>query len=151
MYELNVLTFSFLKFYSFTIIVLTNSLICDDLPIWYEIMLNKKGAETASSLLWYFLVFLLDHQASQILESKFKMDLSRHLHMHGCIKRQVYFKILSHKVEIKGCGFGGLRSTGVEIVQVDNLMSRWHDGDIITHSRFSDKRLKNCRYCDMFR
>ena len=91
-----------------------------------------------------------DLDTLQIWESKFKMDISRHLHMHGCIKRQVYFKILSHKVEIKGCGFGGLRSTGVEIVQVDNLMSRWHDKDIITHSRFSDKGLKNCRYRDMF-
>ena len=33
-------------------------------------------------------------------------------------------------------------STGVEIVQVDNLMSRWHNGDIITHTGFSGKRLK---------
>ena len=48
--------------------------------------------------------------------------------------------IPSHKIEIKGCGLGGLR-TGVEIVQVDNLMSRWYDGNI-TQTGFFDGRLK---------
>ena len=41
-----------------------------------------------------------------------------------CIARVM---IVYHKIEMHGCGLGGL-CTGVEIVEVDNLMSMWHDG-----------------------